>query len=308
VSRVRIPADVDRDDRLLAGLTARQLAILAVAGVTAWAVSTAARALLPAPVAVALAVPVGAAGAALALGRRDGVSADRLAVAAWRQRRAPRRRVLAPEGVPPAPAWTATAAGGGGPDPVPLGLPARRVDGDGVVDLGADGAALVCRASPVNLSLRTPTEQDALVAVLARLLNAASAPLQVVVRADRADLRATVAALTGQAGGLPHPALEAACRQHAAFLAQLAGQRDVLRREVLVVLREPGPAATAAAGLRRRAEDATTGLAGAGVTLTPLTGGEAAQVLRRAADPQAPPVPAGLAPPDTIITGSGGTR
>jgi len=35
--RVRIPADVDRPDKLLAGLTARQLAILAVAAVVLWA-------------------------------------------------------------------------------------------------------------------------------------------------------------------------------------------------------------------------------------------------------------------------------
>jgi hypothetical protein len=301
VSRVRIPADVDREDRLLAGLTARQLAILAVAAVAAWAVVTAATAVLPPPAAVALAVPVGAAGAALALGRRDGLPADRLLAAALRQRLAPARRVPAPEGVTPAPAWAAPRDRVA--DPVPLAFPAHGVDGQGVVDLGPDGAALVCRASPVNLRLRTPAEQDALVAAFARLLNAVTAPLQVVVRADRADLRATVAALTGQAGGLPHPALEAACREHAAFLETLAARRDVLRREILVVLREPGPAAAAAVALRRRAEDATAALAAAGITLTPLDAAEAAGLLRRAADPEAPPRPAGLAPPEETITG-----
>ena len=35
-SRVRIPADVEREDRILAGLTARQLAILAVPAVVLW--------------------------------------------------------------------------------------------------------------------------------------------------------------------------------------------------------------------------------------------------------------------------------
>jgi Ca2+-binding RTX toxin-like protein len=34
--RVRIPADVDREDRLLAGLSARQLAILGTAAVVLW--------------------------------------------------------------------------------------------------------------------------------------------------------------------------------------------------------------------------------------------------------------------------------
>ncbi len=76
--RVRIPADVERPDRLLAGLTARQLAILAVAGVVLWAGYAATRHLRPAgrlrrgrpsrSVRVA---------AMLALGRFEGVAADR---------------------------------------------------------------------------------------------------------------------------------------------------------------------------------------------------------------------------------------
>jgi len=325
-----IPADVDKEDRLLAGLTARQLAILAVAGVAAWGVIVAAKTLLPLPVAAALAAALAALGAVLALGRRDGLPADRLALAALRQRRAPRRQVLAPEGVTPAPAWAQAGAAGRaagrqqrggsgsggvpgpspglGPDPAPLAFPARRLDDDGVIDLGPDGAALVCQASPVNLGLRTPAEQDALVAAFARLLNAVTAPLQILVRAEQADLRAAVAALRDAAGGLPHPALEAACREHAAFLDELAARRDVLRRQVLVVLREPAPAAAATAGpaLRRRAQAATASLAAAGITLTPLDGHEAAEVLHRAADPEAPPRPPGLAPPDAIITTAGG--
>ncbi len=309
---VTIPADIDRPDRLLAGLTARQLAILTVAAVAAWGVILAAKALLPLSVAVALAAPIAALGGVLALGRRDGLSADRLVLAALRQRRMPHRQVLAPEGIVPAPTWTQAWTAGrqrpGGasvpdPDPAPLAFPARRLDDDGVIDLGRDGAALVCRASPVNLGLRTPTEQDALVAVFARLLNAITAPLQILVPAERVDLRAMVAALREAAGGLPHPALEAACREHAAFLETLGARRDVLRREVLVVLREPGPATSAGPALRRRAEDAAAALAAAGITLTPLDGDEAAEVLHRAGDPEAPARPAGLAAPAAVITG-----
>ena len=47
---MRIPADVERPDRLLANLTARQLAILGVAGVVLWATYTATRHVVPAAV------------------------------------------------------------------------------------------------------------------------------------------------------------------------------------------------------------------------------------------------------------------
>ena len=48
VSRaVRIPADVDREDRVLANLTARQVALFAVAGLLLYAVYAATRPVLP---------------------------------------------------------------------------------------------------------------------------------------------------------------------------------------------------------------------------------------------------------------------
>ena len=54
----------------------------------------------------------------------------------------------------------------------------------GVIDLGGQGWALVCQATPVNLSLRTPPEQQALLASFARLLHALAGPMQVLVRSD----------------------------------------------------------------------------------------------------------------------------
>src|SRR3954471_7073170 len=102
---VRIPADVDMHDRVLGPLTARQLAILAAAGAVLYLIWAATRTLVPIPVFLAFAVPVGAASAMLALGKRDGVPMDKLLVAAIRQRVAPRHQVAAPEGVCPAPAW-----------------------------------------------------------------------------------------------------------------------------------------------------------------------------------------------------------
>ena len=80
VSRaVRIPADVDREDRIVAGLTARQVAIFAVAGLLLYAGYLATHALVPPAAYAALAVPAGVAVAVLALGSRDGMSLDRLA-------------------------------------------------------------------------------------------------------------------------------------------------------------------------------------------------------------------------------------
>ena len=73
--RVRIPADVDRPDRILAGLTARQLALIAVPAVVAWAGYLAIRRPVPPVVFVAGATPLAVAAVVLATGRRDGVSA-----------------------------------------------------------------------------------------------------------------------------------------------------------------------------------------------------------------------------------------
>lgn len=304
--RVRVPADVDRPDTLLAGLTARQLAILAVAAVAIWAAYVAARLVVPLAVFAGLAVPVAGVAVTLALGRRDGLGADRLAAAALRQARRPRRMVLAPNGVNPPPTWAGQPSL---PLPAPLALPLTGIGGHGVIDLGADGAALVCRAAAVTFALRTPAEQQGLVAGFARWLNSLDQPAQILVRATPVDLAPTIRALEQAAGGLPHPGLEAACVDHARFLADLAAGADLLTREVLVVLREPclpGRAEDAAAALRRRAQEATSALAAAGVTLAVLDSTETTACLSRCLDPAGPPRPAGLAAPDAVITAAGG--
>ena len=297
-SRVRIPADVEREDRILANLTARQLAILSVAAVLLWAGYTATRHLVPIAVYGAFALPLGSVAAVLALGRFEGVAADRWVTAAWRHHRSPHRLVPAPDGVPPAPAL---AAGLAGPLPAPLCLPLIGVAANGVVDLGTDGLALVCRASAVTFALRTPTEQEALVAGFARFLNSLAEPIQILVRAEPVDLSPTIDRILEAAPGLPHPALEAAARAHARFLAKLAERRDLLAREVLVVLRQTN-AQDAAGRLHRRAAEAATALGAAGVTLVVLDGPAAAECLGRCLDPSAPPRPEGLAGTDAPVT------
>ncbi|GAA1291786.1 PrgI family protein [Saccharothrix xinjiangensis] len=350
---VRIPADVDLHDRVLGPLTARQLAILAAAGAVLYLLWAATRTLVPLPVFAVLAVPLGAASAMLALGRRDGVPMDRLLLAAIGQRLAPRHRVTAPEGVRPVPTWLATAAHETAADtpgrngsarseqvaPSALRLPAEAVTDTGVIDLGADGLTVVAVAGTVNFALRTPAEQESLVASFGRYLHSLTAPVQVLVRTEHLDLSAPIAELRERAGGLPHPALEAAANEHADYLDQLGRQSNLLRRQVLLVLREPlGTAAptdglggpgpltvlTSLAGARRRqaGEHVDAGarraaesrlvrrlgeaielLSPAGITVTPLDAGQATAVLASACNPDSLlPPSAGLAGADDVIT------
>lgn len=307
--RVRIPADVEMADHLLGPLTFRQLAILAAAGLLGWTGFTLLSGLMPWPVLAVFGVLIAATGAGLALGRLDGVSLDRLAVAAIAQARAPRRLVPAPHGVAPPPGFV------DGPRlelPAPLRLPAQEIDTEGVIDLGTEGFAAVLAVSTVCFALRTADEREALVAAYGRWLNSLSGPTQILVRAQRVDLVPRIAALRRAAPGLPHPALEHAARAHAAFLDDLAARRDLLTHEVLLVLREPaGPparrlrAGDAASRLARRAEDAARALRPAGVSARLLTGSDALATLAACVDPTAPSAETysgRRAAPDDVIT------
>lgn len=299
--RGRIPADVDRPDKLLAGLTARQLTLLAVPAVGLWAAYAVTRHHLPLPVFAALAAPIVVATLTLALARRDGQGIDRLLAAALRQARGPRRLVPAPDGVRTAPTWVGHDPS---PPPAPLHLPARGVGDDGTVDLGESGAALICQASAISFGLRTPAEQHALVRAFGRYLNSLAAPIQVLVRSRPVDLTERIGELRRAAGGLPHPALETAAVAHAEFLDELAATRDLLARQVLLVLRDPAGGPDTSGRLRRRAEDAVGALGAAGIVLRVLDTTAATACIQAAVDPWSPARPAGLAPFDTVTTGT----
>ena len=165
--------------------------------------------------------------------------------------------------------------------------------------------------STVNLALRTPAEQDALTAAYGRWLNSLTGPAQILIRAGRADLSAAVTALRETAGGLPHPALEAAALEHAAFLDGLAADRDVLTRQVLLVIREPAHGTTrpgggtAAARAAQRAGEAARLLAAADLQVSVLDGGQVTALLAACADPAAPASAARLAVPGQPVTSPG---
>ena len=308
-----IPADIERPDKILAGLTARQAAILTVAAVLIWAAFEATRRLVAPPVFAVLAAPVAVAAMALVTGQRDGLTLDRLLVAAWRHARSPRRLVTAPGGIPAPPAWASPhlARPRGGP-PAPLDPLYRAVTSDGVIGLGDGGAAVAAAVLTVNLALRTPAEQDTLTAAYGRWLNSLTGPVQILIRAGHADLSAAVADLEDTAPALPDPDLEAAALDHAAFLADLAAGRDLLTRQVLLVTREPrrtgpGAARSGSSGPRaaQRTAEAARLLSAADLTVSALDGGQVTALLTAAADPGADIHAARLAVPGQAVTSPG---
>lgn len=221
---VKIPADIDQPDKILYGLTTRQLGILAgTAAACLWIFLTLGP-LMPLPVLVAVLVPVLAVGVVLAVARHDGMSLDRYCLAALRHLRAGKERVTAGEPVPPPPAWCLMR----GRLPEPLRLPVRAVRQDGVLELAGGEVAAIVRASTLAFGLRTAGEQAGLVAVFGRWLNSLDAPVQVLVQARPVDLTGLADHITQQAPALPDPALEQAACAHAAFLTDLGAEHDLL--------------------------------------------------------------------------------
>ncbi|MEZ0076237.1 PrgI family protein [Planotetraspora sp. GP83] len=304
VQPVRIPADVEQEDRIVGGFTARQVAILGGTGALIYAAYLLVGDRVPLLVCAAAALPIALAGILLAIGRRDGVSLDRYLLAALRHQRSPKALVSTPGGISPAPGWIAARSA---PRPAPLRLPARGVAGDGLIDLGPDGVAAVAEVSTVSFALRTPDEQDALVSTFGRWLNSLSGSAQILLRAERVDLTETISTLAENAQALPHPALTAAAHEHAAFLADLSARHDLLRRQVLLVIREPaaGPSGRNAAAARalRRLDEASRLLSACGLTVRLLEAPTTNALLASCFDPAAPPLPADqLATPGQVIT------
>ena len=298
----RIPADVERPDKIVFGLTARQAVILAAVGAVLWLVFLAVRHRVPAIAYLAGASPAAAAAAGAVLVTRDGLSLDRLAAQAIRQARAPRRLVNAPGGVLPPPPWAPAAPPA---LPAPLRLPAGSVAPDGSVDLGAGGTAVLLECTTVSFALATPGDQEAMTGAFGRFLNGLSGPVQFLIRAEAVDLSPAIARLRETAPYLPHQSLEDAALGHAAFLAELAASRDLLRRQVILVIREPayrGRRGAEASRALRRAAEAARALAAAGVRASVLDGYQAAAVIAAACDPWQR-VPSGS--PDAVITREG---
>ncbi len=304
-TRARMSADVDAPDKILYGLTFRQLAILAVAAVIFYAGWRALHTVVPVPVLLGAGGIVGALAAGLVVGRRDGLPLDVWLRHAVRHSRAP-KALSTVDTTTTHPDWV-QAPKARVALPAPLKLPATAIDDDGQITLTNSRAAMVA-ATSVNLGLRTTDEQAALIDTFGRWLNSLSSPTQIVVSAQPVDLASHARALAAQALTQPHPALEDACAGHAEFLQDLAKRRDPLRRQVLIVTRtSSGERGDHAA--RRRADDTARALSGLGVNVRALDASAVTAALAAAADPYTPPRPGGRAAPNTTITGPpGGSR
>ncbi|GAA1937986.1 PrgI family protein [Amycolatopsis minnesotensis] len=293
----RVPADVEKPDKIVFGLTARQAAILGVTGLLLWGLYQSTHSVVSPIVFAAVAIPIAGLAFAVVTVRRDGLTLDAWLLAALKQRRSPKRLVPADsvrgDAVPDAPAWVAAKAG---PLPAPLRLPAEAISVEGAIDLGPQhGTAHAAACSTVNFGLRTAGEQNALIGGFSRWLHSLSGPVQIVVRAQRLDLEPYLDVLADEAGGLPHPALEQACLGHVEFLRELSASRDLLRRHVTVVLRQPATGrhghdtSAAVQTVARRAQEAARALRGCEVVVAPLDGAQTHAVLGAAADPNGGP-------------------
>ncbi|GAA0963698.1 PrgI family protein [Virgisporangium aurantiacum] len=279
----RISADVEAPDRILWGLTARQVAILAATAALAYVLWQAIGTRLPLPVFAVAVIPLAGIATALAVGRRDGLPLDAWLWNAIGYRRSTHRHVPAADGIHAAPDWAPTAEALHGPRPQVLRLPAEAISDDGVVSL-TDGAAVVLvAATTVNIGLRTAAEQAAMVAGYGRWLNSLTGPVQVVVSAQRVDLTGHAQRVADAAHNLPDPALADAALDYAGFLADIAQHRDPLWRTVTIACRASGPHAAAEA--MRRAGHTATALAALGSQTRVLDGPTALAVLTAAVDP-----------------------
>jgi hypothetical protein len=283
VPAVRVPADVELEDRLAFGLTGKQLALLAGTAVAAYGSFLLLAPLLPRPLAAAAPLLVAVCGGILALLRRDGLSGDQLALALTRFALTPKRQLLAPEGLP-----ARLPGAPRGPRRAALDIPIRRVLASGLVEVADGSHCRLLAARGTSFELRSPDEQLAFVTAFARFLNALADAVQVVVRSEPASLNAQADRL-GRADPDQTPRLRAAAVDHGHFLRSLTETRPLRRRRILLVLRsherrrEPAEAA-----LARLAADASELLLGAGVVLHPLDGNQAAHVLAASLDPPGP--------------------
>ena len=301
VPRAAVPADVDAQDKIAYGLTARQLVILAIAGLAGYgAFQTLARWLPPAAAAAAM-VPLAGLAVTVVLGKRDGLPLDVWLLHGLRFRKVP--RLQAPAGTTTSGGKTASLVATTGPPPVPapLRLPAEAITTSGQLSLPGQISAAVVGTGTVNLGLRTAGEQAALIAGFGRWLNSLTSGAQVVVSTQRVDLAAYATRLEAAAQVMPHPALAAAADDQAAFLRELAEARDPLRRQVLVVVRgEP----RRRGGATRQGEDTARALSALGVDARVLNAHAVVAAMFTAVDPYAPPVGGARAAPGQVITGS----
>jgi hypothetical protein len=301
--RARIPADLEAPDRVLAGLTARQVAVLAAAAVPVYLAWQQLADRIPVAVLAAFTTPVAAVAVGLALGRRDGVGLDVWLLAALAHRRRPRRLVPVPVDSRATPQWAPDTM----PSPPPTGsgrlgvlrLPASAISPNGTITTDSRTAVALVAATTVTASLHTNAEQAGLVAGYARWLNGLSGPVQIVVSARRVDLGARALRVAEQAHRLAHPTLAGTAVDYAEFLLDLTEQTDPLERTVTIACTASGLPREA----QRRAANTAEALSAVGARCKVLDATEVTAVLTAATDPFGPSdAQAPRTPPAAAVT------
>jgi hypothetical protein len=274
---VTVPADVDLADKVLWGLTIRQVALLAPVALGLLAVWRVLLGHVPILALLIATAPIAAVALALALVRVDGVGLDRLAWAALRGRRG---RVVPGEAEPTAVVAASRLTGRAVRAGRAMRSPVRGVSADGVIEVGPHGFAVALDVGFVNFTLRSPSEQASLVAAFARLLNSVDCHLQVIVSARPVDLSGYLAALGARCAALESGPLAEAGHAHREWMGRLTTGRSLLRREITVVVTAAHPDGADYAA--RQVESTAQSL---GVEALRLDGAEVAARCRYAIDP-----------------------
>lgn len=286
--QARIPADLDAPDRIMLGLTTRQVAVLAAAVVPIYLAWQLLAGRVPVPVLIAATSPVAAFAAVVAMGRRDGVGLDAWLLAAVTHRRGP-RRLLPVHPSPSVPDWAPLTTADTTAERGRLGvlrLPTSAIDDDGTLLTGATAVALVA-STTVTANLNSPAEQAAQVGAFARWLNALTGPVQIVLSTTRLDLGSHAERVVEQAHALTSPALAGAAVDYAWFLLDLMESHDPLQRTVTIACTSPSASRAGTVGweVQRRAAATADALSAVGVRCRVLNAGEVTAVLSAAADP-----------------------
>lgn len=236
--KARIPADMDRPEPLVWGLTARQILLLAPAAGAAWVIARFGLAHVPSWTVFGFAGLLLAFAYVVAVGHRDGVSLDRYAALGT--------------------AWAVNHLRRGHAPPPGLGT------GDDGTCVVGDRRLVVLECGTVPFQLAAAQEKVMLLGAFAGFLDSLHDPVQIVVQRDRMDLAPHIDRLSSHAVKLSDPRLRRAARTHAAFLSGVQSEHELTRHRVLLVLSSPARAGSPGF-LLRRGEDAVDQLAAVGV-------------------------------------------
>lgn len=272
-------ANYKTPDRILAGLSARQLLVLGIAGIATWVLFLTLVRRMPPAAAGVVCAPILAAGALGAARASDGTPMDRFALMVIRHLVSAKDLVLAPRGLSAA----ARRLMGRVQE---FDIPVVEVTDDGLVDAADFGTSAVMRSSAVNFQLRSEQEKGALTDGYARLLNSLEGPTQFLVSSRPVDAEMLITGVEESAAFLPHPALTESALDFCRFFGSLLASGDVLRHEVFICIRDPKKGPTVGTALGRRAESVTARLRDIGIRAYRTGAEECRSIVSAAVNPQ----------------------